>query len=332
MNFERELRGVHALVIGDVMLDEHIWGDVRRISPEAPVPIVEVARREYVPGGAANAAAGIVALGGRAFLGGVVGRDGAAEVLAEVLSRIGVEAGGIVRNEWRCTTTKTRVIAHAQQVVRIDHEVKADISSAIGRQLLDWAEPLLGATDVVIMSDYRKGVLIPPVARGLIELASRSGVPVVVDAKGNDLAKFRGAAVLTPNIREARRAVNASDDEQIDLEEIAARIRSIVPESAILVTRGAEGMTLVSADGRLDVDAEAHEVYDVTGAGDTVVATLATAIGRGFGLETCVRLANTAAAIAVSKVGTTTVLLDELVWRLRNVEWLTNKGAESTKN
>jgi D-beta-D-heptose 7-phosphate kinase/D-beta-D-heptose 1-phosphate adenosyltransferase len=217
-------------------------------------------------------------------------------------------------------------------VVRIDHEVKADISSAIGRQLLDWAEPLLGATDVVIMSDYRKGVLIPPVARGLIELASRSGVPVVVDAKGNDLAKFRGAAVLTPNIREARRAVNASDDEQIDLEEIAARIRSIVPESAILVTRGAEGMTLVSADGRLDVDAEAHEVYDVTGAGDTVVATLATAIGRGFGLETCVRLANTAAAIAVSKVGTTTVLLDELVWRLRNVEWLTNKGAESTKN
>jgi len=198
MTLGERLSRVHALVAGDVMLDEHVWGNVHRISPEAPVPVVEVLGREHVPGGAANTAAGVVALGGQASLGGVVGTDGAAEVLCDALAEAGVDVEGVLRADGRSTTTKTRIIAHGQQIVRIDEEVRTEVPAAVAERLLDWAQELLGEIDVMIVSDYRKGVLVPSVAQGLIRLANQAGVPSVVDIKGNNLPKYRGATVLTP--------------------------------------------------------------------------------------------------------------------------------------
>jgi rfaE bifunctional protein kinase chain/domain len=312
------LEGARAVAVGDVMLDEYVWGHVSRISPEAPVPVVDVQGRSHVPGGAANVAAGVVALGGSAVLGGVAGADEPVARLQEALREIGVGADGILQIQGRTTTTKTRVIAHNQQVVRTDFEQRQPLADGDERRLLDWAGTALAEADVLVLSDYAKGVLTPSVTRGLVDAAGARSLPVVVDPKGVDYAKYRGATVLTPNVHDAERAAAYHVESYDDLLEVARRLGETLPGTALLITRGAEGMTLVS-DGRpVDIAAEARDVYDVTGAGDTVVATLAVALARGMALEDAVRLANAAAGIVVGKVGTATVTLDELRSRLRS--------------
>jgi D-beta-D-heptose 7-phosphate kinase/D-beta-D-heptose 1-phosphate adenosyltransferase len=306
------LGGARALVVGDVMLDEYVWGQVNRISPEAPVPVVDVRRRTYVPGGAANVAAGIAALGGRPLVGGVLGDDLPAAQLREALTERGLELDGLLSVAGRSTTTKTRVIAHSQQVVRADVEERAPLAGETSQDLLRWAEARLEDVDVAVVSDYAKGVVSPDLARGMIEAARARGKPVVVDPKGSDYSKYRGATVLTPNIADAKRAANIAPDEFVELADVAHRLADVVRGSALLITRGSEGMSLISDDGSLDVAATAQDVYDVTGAGDTVVAALAVALGSGLTLEESVRLANAAAGIVVSKVGTASVTLDEL--------------------
>jgi rfaE bifunctional protein kinase chain/domain len=306
------LHGSTVLAVGDAMLDEYVWGRVRRISPEAPVPVVEVQGRTHVPGGAANVASGIVALGGRALLGAVIGPDPQGEQLRRALEERGVDCGGLLVESSRATTTKTRVIAHNQQVVRTDFEECVALAAENEDALLAWVEREVAGTDAVVVSDYAKGLVSERVAAGVIQLARRAGKPVVVDPKGVDYAKYRGATVLTPNVHDAERAASFPVERYEDLLEVGRRLREALAGSHLLITRGAEGMSLLSDSGIVDVRAEAHDVYDVTGAGDTVVATLAVALGRGLGLEEAMRLANAAAGIVVSKVGTASVTLDEL--------------------
>ena len=312
MNELAALRGVTVLALGDVMLDEYVWGEVNRISPEAPVPVVEVRRRTYAAGGAANVAAGVVALEGRTFLAGVIGADAAAEALREALRAAGVDPGDLVVDPSRPTTSKTRVIAHAQQVVRTDHEESGPLPADVQQELLRTVHARVAQVDAVVLSDYRKGVVSEAVARRVIDAAVGGGKPVVVDPKGVDYARYRGATVITPNAHDAGQAANVHIETEQDLVEAASRLSAACDGAALLVTRGAAGMTLFSGAGRLDVPARARDVYDVTGAGDTVVATLAVALGRGRRLEEAVALANIAAGIVVGKVGTSTVTLEEL--------------------
>jgi D-glycero-beta-D-manno-heptose-7-phosphate kinase len=306
------LRGATVLTVGDLMLDEYVWGEVKRISPEAPVPVVEVRRRTYAPGGAANVAAGVVALGGRALLTGVVGGDPAATAVRDTLSAAGVGSDGLIVDPSRPTTTKTRVIAHAQQVVRTDSEERTPLPAEVESRLLDVVRAQLAEADAVVVSDYRKGVVSEPVARSVIEGAAAAAKPVVVDPKGLHYAAYRGATVITPNEHDAGQAANVHVEGEDDLLRAAHRLSELCDGAALLITRGAEGMTLFAGDGRLQVPARARAVYDVTGAGDTVVAVLAVALGGGVGLEEAVELANRAAGIVVGKVGTSTVTLDEL--------------------
>ena len=308
----RRLAAPRVVVVGDLMLDDYVWGDVKRISPEAPVPVVEVRGRTHVPGGAGNVAAGIVALGGQAVLGGVVGADPQAEQLRAALRERGVDTDGVVEDTARSTTTKTRVIAHNQQVVRTDFEQRAPLAPELEERLLGWCAGEIGAADAVVLSDYAKGVVSERVAESVIAAARDRGRPVVVDPKGLDYGKYRGATVLTPNVHDAERAANFPVERYDDLLEVGRRLAAVLGGAQLLITRGAEGMSLLNGDAAVDVRSEARAVYDVTGAGDTVVAALAVALGSGLTLAEAVTLANAAAGIVVSKVGTASVTIEEL--------------------
>jgi rfaE bifunctional protein kinase chain/domain len=310
------LPGVRVLTIGDLMLDEYVWGRVSRISPEAPVPVVEVEGRSHVPGGAANVASGVVALGGTASLGGVVGDDEHGRQLREALAERSVDCGGVLDARDRRTTVKTRVIAHSQQVVRTDFEERAPLDDETAARLLAWAGDEVERADVLVLSDYAKGLLTEEVLQTLIERATAAGKPIVVDPKGVRYEKYRGATILTPNVHDAERAASYPVQEYDDLLEVARRLDGVLPGTDLLITRGAEGMSLMRDGASVDIEADARAVYDVTGAGDTVVAALASALGRGVEVEDAVRLANAAAGIAVGKVGTASVTLDELRARL----------------
>jgi D-beta-D-heptose 7-phosphate kinase/D-beta-D-heptose 1-phosphate adenosyltransferase len=308
--------GVVAVVVGDLMLDEYVWGQVSRISPEAPVPIVAVEGRSHVPGGAANVSTGIVALGGTARLGGVVGDDDAGRRLLAALAERRIDCEGVLVADKRTTTTKTRVIAHNQQVVRTDYEQKHGLDADLEDRIATTAAAQLEQADVLVLSDYAKGVLSPALTQRLIAAARSRPIPIVVDPKGVDYEKYRGATVLTPNVHDAERAANYRVEGDEDLREVAQRLEAAVPDAFLLVTRGAEGMSLLRGEVVAEVAADARDVYDVTGAGDTVVSTLAVALGAGIDIVDAVRLANAAAGIVVGKVGTSTVSTDELRARL----------------
>ncbi len=304
-------RGV--LVLGDVMLDEYIWGEVRRISPEAPVPVVEVRRRQFVPGGAANTAANVAALGGRPLLVSVVGQDHAADLLREVLARNGAEPAGLCVEAARATTIKSRIVAHNQQVARFDVEERAPLTAAVEDAVIAAVQRHLAHAEACIISDYAKGVVTPRVARECVRLARQAGRPVVVDPKGADYSKYRGATVVKPNLQEAERSAKVEITGEATLREAAERLIDLLGGSAVLVTRGAEGMSLFRpGEPPLHVPAVLRNVFDVTGAGDTVAGTLAMALAARGSLEDAIQLANRAASIVVGKVGPATVTRDEL--------------------
>lgn len=305
--------GTTVLVVGDVMLDEYIWGEVRRVSPEAPVPVVEIRERTYVPGGAANVASGVVGLEGNARLAGVVGDDPSARLLRETLDEVGVEAG-LTIDASRPTTRKTRIVAQSQQVVRADSEDRTPVSPEIIDEVVDWIAARAADTDAIVLSDYAKGVVSAELAQRVIGLARESARPVVADPKGSDYAKYRGATVVTPNIHEAKRAAALDGDSHHELDEVGGQLAEVLGGSALLITRGAQGMSLFEdgAQATVDIPSRARNVFDVTGAGDAVVSTLAVALGCGAPLEEAARLANAAAGVAVGKVGTQVPALDEL--------------------
>jgi rfaE bifunctional protein kinase chain/domain len=307
------LRGATVLTVGDVMLDEYIWGQVSRISPEAPVPVVAVDRRTHLPGGAGNAAAGVAALDAKSVLCSIVGDDSAGDALRSALEECGIDCRGVVVEPERVTTVKTRVIAHSQQVVRTDIEERRALTDEFEDKLVASILAAVEGVDAVLISDYAKGIVSPRIAQETIEAARARDLPVVVDPKGRDYAKYRGATVLTPNVLDTERAANLQIESYADLLEAGRRVQELLDGARLLVTRGAEGMTLLAENGAVDIAAKAHDVYDVTGAGDTVVAVLAVALARAVELEDAVRLANAAAGVAVGKVGAARVTLDELV-------------------
>jgi D-beta-D-heptose 7-phosphate kinase/D-beta-D-heptose 1-phosphate adenosyltransferase len=256
----------------------------------------------------------VASLGGEPVLGGVVGTDHAAGRLRAALEERGTPAGGLVADAGRSTTTKTRLIAHSQQVARIDDEQRTPLARELEDRLLRWAEQELPRCQACILSDYAKGVVSGRFAEHLIGLARRAGKPIVVDPKGADYAKYRGATVIKPNVQEARQATNRDVEGPAGLQAAAEQLQEMLGGSAVLLTRGPEGMSLfVRGSPPLHIPPLAREVFDVTGAGDTVVSTLALALAAGATLEQAARLANRAAALVVAKVGTAQATLDELL-------------------
>jgi rfaE bifunctional protein kinase chain/domain len=305
--------GKHVLVVGDVMLDEYVWGTVRRISQEAPVPVVELHKRSYLPGGAANAAANIASLRGVADLVGVVGADQAGGQLRAGLEDRGIGSVGLLAEEGRPTTTKTRIIAHNQQVVRVDHEQRRSITPEIERRLLELVDERLPAMDACILSDYAKGTVSPALARHVLARAAALGKPVVVDPKGSDFGKYRGATLLKPNLQEAGQFLGRDLDLQQHVLEAGRGLLQALDCNGVLITRGADGMSLFQRSKEpVHIAAHAREVYDVTGAGDTVIAALTMALAVGANLEEAARLASHAAAIIVGRVGTAAIGYEEL--------------------
>ncbi|MBI1922668.1 D-glycero-beta-D-manno-heptose-7-phosphate kinase [Candidatus Poribacteria bacterium] len=301
------------LVLGDVMLDEYIWGTVSRISPEAPVPVVEVERVSYMPGGTANVAMNIASLGGKVYLSGVVGDDEAGDRIKALFSN-GVNIEGLRVDAKRPTTLKTRVIAHNQQVVRVDRERREPIVEPIIQELLAYTLDTLPGVDVLLISDYAKGVTVPALLKQVIAVAKAHGKPVVVDPKGQDYTKYKGATVITPNRLEAEVAVNHKITDVASLIWVGQGLLHQTECKAVLITRGEEGMSLFEQNGGvIHLSAMAREVYDVTGAGDTVVGTLALGLATGADLVDCARVANYAAGIVVGKVGTAVVTMEELL-------------------
>ena len=294
------------LVAGDVMLDRYWFGDVSRISPEAPVPVVHVQRTEERPGGAANVARNITALGGGATLLAVVGADEAADSLERLL---GVEkvAASLHRDASLSTTVKLRVIGQQQQLLRIDFE-RAPSHEVLAAKL-DEYERLVDGADAVVLSDYGKGGLAH--VERMIELARRHGKPVLVDPKGHDYARYRGATLLTPNRGEFREVAGRWTDEA-DFARRAQKLRAELDLEALIVTRSEEGMSLFTASESHREATRAREVFDVSGAGDTVIGVLALMVATGADLHAAMRVANHAAGIVVGKLGTAVVQRDEL--------------------
>lgn len=294
------------LVVGDVMLDRYWFGDVSRISPEAPVPVVKVERTEDRPGGAANVARNCAALGARTGLLSVVGADEAGQALAKLLAAADIDAS-LHEDAQLNTTVKLRVLGRQQQLLRIDFENTPD-HEVLKAKLAEFGERL-AECNVVILSDYGKGGLTH--ITEMIKLARAAGKPVLVDPKGDDYSRYAGATVITPNRAELREVIGrwANEDE---LQQRTHALRRELGLEALLVTRSEEGMTLFSDAGETHESARAQEVFDVSGAGDTVIATLAVMLASGMDLASAMKQANRAAGIVVAKLGTATCSLAEL--------------------
>lgn len=315
----RKFDSLRILVVGDLMLDEYVWGDVQRVSPEAPVPVVEIRKRTYVPGGAANTAANVVGLGGTALVAGVVGDDDSARTLRDVLQESGVITDGFVTDAQRPTTTKSRVIAHNQQIVRMDSEVRAELPKPLYHEMLITIEKQIASCDACILSDYNKGVLTEALAQSVIDFASRAGIPVIVDPKGTDYGLYRGATVIKPNLLEVEQATRLPVTTNDEVVKAGNHLMGIAKDSCILMTRGADGMSIFQPNQDVvHIPTMARTVFDVTGAGDTVVSTLAMAMAAGATLLEGAHLANRAASIAVGKMGTAAVPLHELKANLQD--------------
>jgi len=305
---------IRVLVAGDCMLDAYVTGAATRISPEAPVPVVEVGERRFVVGGAANVAANARGMGAAVTLAGVTGADAAGARLRAELEQLEIGIEALLEDETRVTTVKTRVTAGGQQIVRFDEETRQPLSARMMSQLLRNCERVLDEADAVVISDYAKGVAAEAFCRWVIEHAEKRRVPVVVDPKSADLSKYRGARIVTPNVREAAAAAGEAIHSDADLARVAEMLLKKVAPSALLITRGAEGMSLFEPGRKeLHLPVMVNEVADVTGAGDTVVATLAVALGSGFELREAAAMANLAAGVAVGHHGTWAVRREELV-------------------
>jgi D-beta-D-heptose 7-phosphate kinase/D-beta-D-heptose 1-phosphate adenosyltransferase len=306
-------QGRSILVIGDVMLDHFVIGRVDRISPEAPVPVVAFDHEEYRLGGAANVAHNIVALGGTAQVVGVVGADADAARLASDFDALGIGVKGLVTDPDRCTTRKLRVVTtRNQQVARIDYERDGEVSGAVEQAIIAKVRELSATADAILISDYLKGAISAAVAQAAAAAARARGIPLLVDPKVPHVEYYSGATLITPNHHEAEAITHMRIRTAEDASAAAKRIRERVACECVLITRGEHGMWLLDRDVEAELPAEAREVADVTGAGDTVISALALGLASGATLTDAARLANRAAGIVVGKFGPATVSLDEL--------------------
>jgi rfaE bifunctional protein kinase chain/domain len=308
-------RAVVVVVYGDVMLDEFVWGDVTRISPEAPVPVVDIRRESVHLGGAANVLANLIALGVSARVVGVTGNDAAAERLRAELKETGAMADTLIVDESRPTTLKTRIIAHSQLVVRADRERRDPVDSETEGRIIEALKKAIPEADAFLVSDYDKGAVTPRVLAEILPLVYERGVPVLVDPKIRNFDSYRPATLVTPNHHEALRLTNTEDHGDEGLKRAARLIQARLRCESVLITRGERGLMLLEGkqEEPVYVGTVAREVYDVTGAGDTVIATLAAALAGGASMLESAVLANHAAGIVVGKVGTATTNAEELV-------------------
>jgi D-beta-D-heptose 7-phosphate kinase/D-beta-D-heptose 1-phosphate adenosyltransferase len=295
-------------VIGDLILDHYIWGRVSRISPEAPVPVVHVESESFKLGGAANVFNNILALGGRADVCGVIGADESGRLLLKELGGKRHSRGGIMIDPDRPTTTKSRVIAHNQQMVRYDIERRTELKLQLQRRILRYVESHARHLSCLVVSDYAKGMVTASLMMELTRLAGTLGIPIVVDPKVEHFSYYKGVTVVTPNHLEAAQAAGVHGDDDQSINEAGATIRQRLGCRSVLVTRGERGVSLYEADGAYwHIPTRARQVYDVTGAGDTVAGTLALALATGANMREAATLANHAAGIVVGMVGTATV-------------------------
>jgi len=321
MSFDREhletfLGGVartRALVIGDLMLDEYIWGSVERISPEAPVQIVEAKRKDLRLGGAGNVINNLLTLNCQVDVVSVVGDDDDGRFLLRRLQERGVEKHGVFSQPGRVTSRKTRVFASNQQIVRIDQESCSDISVESEERILDYVKTVVADLDIIYLSDYLKGLLTDRLLADIIAIGQTSGVPVVVDPKGDDYRKYLGATLLTPNRKEAQQATGIVINDEASLLKAGRKLLADLDLEAVVLTRSEEGMTVFSAAGEISLPTVAREIYDVSGAGDTVLSLFGLGMAQKLSLECSAALANLGAGIVVGKVGTSTVSAQELL-------------------
>lgn len=305
--------GQPILVVGDLILDQFVWGRVKRISPEAPVPVVEVTRETVHLGGAANVAANLAALGAQPILVGLLGRDEAGRQLIEELENQGIATDSVVQDENRMTTIKTRILAHQQQVCRTDRESKVPLDGALRERFAKLCTSCFEQVKGVILSDYSKGVLHAPLVQDLVKECRQQEKFVAVDPKLGDFSAYHGASVITPNMDEAGRASGAEIVDEPSLVQAGQHLLATAGLDYLLVTRGEEGMTLFESDSFSHIPTVAREVFDVTGAGDTVVASLTLAVAAGASVRQAAILANHAAGIVIGKLGTAAVTPEEIL-------------------
>ncbi|MGI8639525.1 MAG: D-glycero-beta-D-manno-heptose-7-phosphate kinase [Pyrinomonadaceae bacterium] len=304
---------VKVLVVGDVMLDRFWWGNVSRISPEAPVPVVNLQNTSLAAGGAANVAANIAGLGAEPLLVGVIGGDEEAKLFPDVLNKSNVSANFLVKIPTRQTTIKTRVVAHSQQIVRIDRETKENLNQKEEQKVWEKVLSLLEKAEIVIISDYAKGVLTDNLLERLITTAKVEDKLVLVDPKGKNYSKYRGATLLTPNQREAAEACNLEETGEDFVEKSGNILLENLSVEALLITRGEKGMSLFQKNKEIaHLNSLARQVYDVTGAGDTVIASLAVALASGADFYEAANIANISAGLVVEQIGTTAISIKTL--------------------
>lgn len=313
------LAEVKVLVVGDVMLDRYWWGSASRLSPEAPVPVVALKKVSNIPGGAANVAANITGLGAKVFLTGVIGTDDSGTALRTALRGSSIPTDFLVLSETRPTTTKTRVIVHNQQIARIDDETDTPLSEDEEGSMTAQVKDLIEEADTVVLSDYSKGCLSWSLAASVIAEAKRHKKMILVDPKCRDLTKYSGASLLTPNLAEAMNAAGIENGGEDRADEAAEKILSETSVESLLITLGEHGMKLFQPNQKpVHFPSMARQVFDVTGAGDTVVALLAATLGAKADINSAISLANIGAGIAVEKVGTSTVGIEEFRFAVQN--------------
>ncbi|MCX5800382.1 MAG: D-glycero-beta-D-manno-heptose-7-phosphate kinase [Candidatus Eisenbacteria bacterium] len=311
------------LVVGDVMLDRYLWGSVSRISPEAPVPVIELSGESTRLGGAANVANNVVSLGARAKVLGVVGDDESGRELVSEIEKCGVPLNSLLLDSNRPTTVKTRIIAHSQQVVRTDRENRSDVNETLEEELIRAIKEHLPGSDAVVVSDYGKGVLTDKVLKCVIREAVSLRVPICVDPKETKLLSYVGVTVITPNQHEAGFAYGRRIVDEATLAEVGWGLSKKLGCDGVLITRGERGMSLFEKSGEYThFPTVARDVFDVTGAGDTVVSAFALALAAGASLRQAASIANHAAGIVIRELGTATATIKELIGSLEeNGEW-----------
>lgn len=302
------------LVVGDLMVDHYIIGSASRLSPEAPVPIVNVKEETTTLGGAGNVVQNLVSLGAKVTVAGVIGDDSAAAELIAILTNEGVETDTIIKDNSRPTTVKTRILVGSHQLVRVDREVTDEVSEAIGSELIDKLNAHIDEVDMVLLSDYNKGLFSPLLTQAVIKAANAKGKKVIIDPKGLNYQKYEGAFIIKPNRKELSEAAKTEKINSIETLQSAAKV--ILQQTGaeyIVVTLSEEGMVILSENAHTLLPVKATEVFDVTGAGDTVLATMAYFMASGLTVEEACELANHAAAIVIRRVGSATTTVQEII-------------------
>ncbi|MDP2943219.1 MAG: D-glycero-beta-D-manno-heptose-7-phosphate kinase [Candidatus Omnitrophota bacterium] len=317
-----KFKDVKILIVGDLILDEFIWGDTSRISPEAPVPVVLVERESLMPGGAANVASNICALGAKAYLVGAVGRDEHGRRLEKILKEKGVDLEGVISDAQRPTTLKTRVVARHQQVIRIDREKISPLSESINKEIMDYVREKIKEVDGVIIEDYGKGVITPRLLKEIVPLAKRHNKIITVDPTEEHNSYYKGVTAITPNRKEAEAMVGikAKDDESLN--RLGRALLRRLKLKAAVITLGEHGMRVFERGGKIThIPTVAQEVFDVSGAGDTVIAAFTVSLGAGAKMIEAAHISNFAGGIVVGKVGVATTSQAELKSRIKDHRW-----------